>query len=186
MACSVYGSQYLLDALYEVGEAEYALSLLTATHDRSWAHMIYDVNSTITTEAWDNKYKENQDWNHAWGAAPANIIPRDLMGLQPLEPGFKKIRIRPQIGSLTFARIKIPTIRGAVLLDIDHTNRYWQAKVTLPANMTAEIHLPANDIRQVRESGRPIFENPYVRYDRTESGKMVFLLPSGSYSFRIE
>ena len=26
------------------------------------------VGSTITLEAWDNKFKPNQDWNHAWGA----------------------------------------------------------------------------------------------------------------------
>ena len=26
------------------------------------------------------KYKNNLDWNHAWGAVPANVIPRGLMG----------------------------------------------------------------------------------------------------------
>ena len=36
MACSVYGSQFLMDALYEANDAEYALHMLTKTDDRSW------------------------------------------------------------------------------------------------------------------------------------------------------
>ena len=120
MACSVYGSQYLLESLYRAGEAEYALSLLTATHDRGWAHMIYDVGTTITLEAWNNKYKPNQDWNHAWGAAPANIIPRGLMGVTPLEPRLRKILIQPQPGSLTNASLILPTIPRIVKVEFDN------------------------------------------------------------------
>ena len=91
MVCSVYGSQYLLEALYEAGEDDFALQLMTdRSSDRSWPHMIYDVGTTITLEAWDNKYKPNQDWNHAWGAAPANIIPRYLMGVQPTRAGLRE------------------------------------------------------------------------------------------------
>lgn len=37
-----------------------------------------DQGSTITMEAWSLKAKPNQDWNHAWGAAPANLLPRYL------------------------------------------------------------------------------------------------------------
>ncbi|MGE5295780.1 MAG: alpha-L-rhamnosidase, partial [Solirubrobacterales bacterium] len=58
MVCSVYGSQYLLEALYEAGEGDFALKLMAdRSSDRSWPHMVYDVGTTITLEAWDNKYK---------------------------------------------------------------------------------------------------------------------------------
>ncbi|WP_445422162.1 alpha-L-rhamnosidase-related protein, partial [Arsenicibacter rosenii] len=40
MACSVYGAQFLLDALYDAGMGAYALSLMTATTQRSWYNMI--------------------------------------------------------------------------------------------------------------------------------------------------
>jgi hypothetical protein len=70
MACSVYGSQYLLEGLYNSNEAQYALDLITETeNDRSWWNMI-QVGATMTLEAWDVKYKPNSDWNHAWGTAP--------------------------------------------------------------------------------------------------------------------
>jgi len=45
------------------------------------------------------RYKPNSDWNHAWGAAPANIIPRQLWGIQPKVPGFKVVHIRPKWGA---------------------------------------------------------------------------------------
>src|SRR5439155_19763851 len=83
MACSVYPAQFLLEGLFENGADEYAIELMTRDDERSWRHMLA-VGSTITTEAWDEKFKPNLDWNHAWGAAPANIIPRYVLGVRPL------------------------------------------------------------------------------------------------------
>ena len=70
--------------------AQKALSLITAPTDRSWRHMV-ESGATITWEAWDHKYKPNQDWNHAWGAAPANLLPRYLLGAASATPGWAKI-----------------------------------------------------------------------------------------------
>ena len=142
MTCSVYGSQFLMDAIYNTNNPEYGLELLTSTDERSWYNMIR-VGSTITLEAWDNKYKPNQDWNHVWGAAPANIIPRKLMGIEPLEPGFRKIRIKPQPASLEHAKIKCPTIRGDVLVSFQNRpQQSFSMNLTIPANTTAEVYLP--------------------------------------------
>ena len=113
MACSVYGSQILLDGLYSAGEGEYALELLTSTSDRSWWNMIRS-GSTITMEAWDMKYKPNSDWNHAWGAAPANIIARQLWGIRPLEPGFVRALVKPQTARLSSSIIRVPTRLGTI------------------------------------------------------------------------
>ena len=140
MASSVYGSQFLMDALYDGDDADHALKLLTSTGDRSWYNMIR-VGSTITLEAWDNKFKPNQDWNHAWGAAPANIIPRRLMGVEPTTPGYETVSIRPQTGSLRYAEALIPSIRGAIKVTVKNDTVY-SLNVTLPANMSGEIYLP--------------------------------------------
>jgi hypothetical protein len=142
MACSVYGSQFLLDAVYNSHDAEYGLELLSSTAERSWYNMIR-VGSTISLEAWDNKYKPNQDWNHAWGAAPANLIPRKLMGIEPLEPGFAKIRIKPQPATLRRAEIKIPSIRGDISVSFDNQpGERFSMEINIPANSTAEVWLP--------------------------------------------
>ena len=144
MACSVYGAQFLLEALYENGEASYAQSLLTSTDQRSWYNMIR-VGSTITLEAWDKIYKPNTDWNHAWGAAPANIIVRHLMGVQPLQPGFDKILIRPQVAGLKYARLKTPTIKGPVVLDYKQSPQSVQWKMELPGATETRMELPLQE-----------------------------------------
>lgn len=139
MSCSVYGAQFLMEALYNAGSADYALELLTATNDRSWYNMI-KVGSTISMEAWDMRYKPNSDWNHAWGAAPANIIPRGLWGIQPKLPGFEVVSIKPQMGSLKTSTIKVPTIRGEINAEFKRVNaRLTQFKIELPANMVGEF-----------------------------------------------
>ena len=143
MGCSVYGAQYLLEALYRANEGDAALELMTATHDRSWLHMLDGVGTTISLEAWDQKYKPNLDWNHAWGAVPANIIPHDLVGVRPLEPGFKRVLIKPQLGALQGVKAKVPTIRGSISVEVDQAESF-KLTVILPGNTTAEVHLPAD------------------------------------------
>lgn len=182
MACSVYGSQYLLEALYEADEGDYALSLLTSTSERSWAHMTYDVGSTITLEAWDNRFKPNQDWNHAWGAAPANIIPRYLMGIRPLDPGFSRVMIKPQPGGLSWAAIDLPSIRGTVHVDFSSTeNEAFTMNVTIPANVTAEVYAPSGSVKTpvltvdgVTEDYR--IDDGYIVIDNMGSGHHTILI----------
>lgn len=178
MACSVYGAQFLLDALYEGGDAEYGLHLLSSTAERSWYNMIR-AGSTVATEAWDNKYKPNQDWNHAWGAAPANLIPRRLMGIEPLEPGCGKIRIKPQPGSLQQAEIKHPTLRGDVKVSfVNDPGKSFVLTVEIPANTTAEIHLPWYSPEQtVRVNGNTashVKSGNFTLFENVGPGKKIF------------
>jgi len=178
MACSVYGSQFLLDAVYDGNNAEYGLDLLTSTAERSWYNMIR-AGSTITMEAWDNKYKPNQDWNHAWGAAPANIIPRKLMGIEPLEPGFGKMRIKPQPASLESAEIKCPTIRGDVLASFKNIpGKSFVLNIAIPANTCADVYLPLmNKSQEVTQNGEKVSflqEGKYAVIKNVGSGKNIF------------
>jgi arylsulfatase A-like enzyme len=139
MGPSVYGAQFLMEAVYNGGDEDYALELMTATHDRSWYNMI-KVGSTITMEAWDMRYKPNSDWNHAWGAAPANIIPRWLWGIQPAEPGFRVVKIHPQMANLTHSTIKVPTLLGEISGSYEKVNdRLTRYSIKLPANMSGSF-----------------------------------------------
>jgi hypothetical protein len=139
MGCSVYGAQFLMEALYNAGAADYALELMTKTDDRSWYNMIR-VGSTISMEAWDMKYKPNSDWNHAWGAAPANIIPRGLWGIQPKTPGFSVVTIHPQMSTLKNSSIVMPTLKGQIKGAYQRVNnRLSKYIIEIPANMVGEF-----------------------------------------------
>lgn len=180
MACSVYGSQFLMEALYDGYNEDYALSMLTSTDVRSWYNMIR-VGSTISLEAWDNKYKPNQDWNHAWGAAPANIIPRRLVGVEPVSPGCEKVRICPQISTLKSVESRIPTIRGDIEVSIRNTDAYTMT-VKLPANMTGQIYLPVmKGKNKVTCNGQPLKtakakDSPFIYAGEVSSGSYTFVL----------
>ncbi|KAK6357614.1 hypothetical protein TWF718_001922 [Orbilia javanica] len=178
MACSVYGAQYLLEALYKAGRDQYALQLMTSRSDRSWWHMI-QISSTMTLEAWDIKYKPNLTWNHAWGTAPANIISRYLLGVRPLKPGFEKILIAPQPGSLTQFRGTVPTMRGPVfvgyvagVLEVE-IPKGTTARVLIPYKLAKPQTFPPrlfiNGVEEVAST-----ENGYIVVDEVGPGKSRF------------
>lgn len=143
MRCSVYGAQFLLDAVYEGNDGEYGFERMTADDLRGWLNMLR-VGSTISLEAWDDRYKPNQDWNHAWGAAPANVIPRKLVGVEPTSPGFATLRVKPQIAGLKRVDALVPTIRGPVEVRIARpTDAVYSLAVSLPGNVKADVYVPA-------------------------------------------
>lgn len=174
MACSVYGAQYLLDGLYDAGEYDYALDLMTAEHKRSWINML-NVGSTMTTEAWDEYYKPNLTWNHAWGSAPINILVRKLLGIQPTKAGFENFSIEPKPGTLKTINAKVPTIRGTIECNYHDTGNSWELAITVPGNTTAQLHLPYR-FDEIEINGKKITADTYTN-TYGKSYKSVILNP---------
>ncbi len=115
MACSVYFAQYLLEALFEAQRDEDAINLMVSEGDRSWIGMMKQ-GSTVSTEAWSLKAKPNQDWNHAWGTPPLNIITRYVLGVKPLKPGFAEYEVKPRKGKLKNVSGVVPTVAGPIVV----------------------------------------------------------------------
>jgi hypothetical protein len=181
MRCSVYAAQYLLEGLYVADEDQYALELLTSRDTRSWFNMIRS-GSTITLEAWDQQFKPNLDWNHAWGAVPANVIPRYLVGVRPAEPGFKKIIVQPRPGNLKSFTAKVPTLRGPVHVRYSRHGQEIDLDVDVPGNATARIGLPLRNLKQtieVTRNGKPVVA------ELGETHAWVDDVPPGRHSFRL-
>ncbi|WP_165747858.1 family 78 glycoside hydrolase catalytic domain [Cellulophaga sp. Z1A5H] len=161
MACSVYGSQYLLEGLFKNNEAQYALDLITETEsDRSWWNMI-QVGATMTMEAWDVKYKPNSDWNHAWGTAPLNITTRYMWGIKPKTAGFKIAEIKPQLANLTFTKIKVPTKIGIITAHFEKLKDLALYTIEIPAGMVAEFIIPSK-ASKIKHNGKIIKKNTPV------------------------
>lgn len=179
MACSVYGSQYLMDAIYNAEDHDYALKMLTATDDRSWYNMI-KVGSTISLEAWDMKYKPNADWNHAWGAVPANAIVRGLWGIQPKSPGFGIVNIRPQLSKLKNSSILVPTILGEIKGEfVRVSGRLQRYSIELPANMLGEFEVSVSPDDVLTLNGEKV--NPAFGSIRLNPGKNVIEVKVNSF-----
>ncbi|MCC5932496.1 MAG: alpha-L-rhamnosidase [Cyclobacteriaceae bacterium] len=181
MACSPYGAPYLMDALYTLGAGDYAHELLTSDSDRSWLNMI-NFGTTITSEAWDLKFKRNMTWNHAWGASPAYVITRKIFGIEPLEPGYRKVQIKPNPGNLQEAQLKSPSIKGAIEAAFkNEPGSRFVYRLTLPANTSARVLLPLDN-----------FISPVVRINQKEAEwiqehncAVIDDISSGTWEFEI-
>jgi hypothetical protein len=143
MACSVYGAQYLLDACFELGLGGHAVELMTSDGLRSWRNMLR-AGATVTMEAWDNSVKPNQDWNHSWSTAPANIVARRLFGIRPLAPGFAKFCVEPDLSVLKNGFYRQPTPLGPI-------------EVTVKDGKVADIKYPAGLERVASSPSRAFF-----------------------------
>lgn len=182
MACGVYSANYLLEGLFDAGEGAYALSLMTSKSDRSWYNMLH-VGATMTTEAWDNKYKNNNGWSHAWSSSPAHILPRKLIGISPSEPGFRRVSIKPQPSGLTWAKAKIPTISGPIEAGFDQRQPDFILTVTLPANVEADVYLPIAE----KAKDFTVSQNGTIKKEATKVGNYVLLknIGAGKHEFKL-
>ena len=116
--------------------------------------MIDVLGATITGEAWDPALKPNMTFSHPWGAAPSNIIARQILGVEVDAPGASHVTITPHPASLAWMRGRVPTIRGSVL--VDYSAKDKRLHVTLPGNVSGSVILYATDFdlgTQIRAIG---------------------------------
>ncbi len=144
---SIYGAFFLLDALYHAGFGAYATALM-ADDDltpgiHSFASSLYNGRVTIAPEAWNVNEKGNMTFSHPWGSAPASMIVRGMFGILPTRPGFREFEVRPQMGDLPYASIRVPTVKGAIVVSIGQNREAYEAEVTVPPNTKATVYLPA-------------------------------------------
>ncbi len=118
MACSVFAAQFLLESCFIGGLDDLGVKLITADDRHSWFNMMRS-GSTVTMEAWDELDKPFQDWSHPWGSAPANIIPRYIVGVRPTSPGFATFTVKPSPAAPGRFFCRHPTPFGAIEITRD-------------------------------------------------------------------
>ncbi|MEU6353362.1 family 78 glycoside hydrolase catalytic domain [Streptomyces sp. NPDC047072] len=141
MRVSVYGAQFLLDALFRLGRSDAALALLTSTATNSWLHMLDSLKATIVTEAWDPALKSNMTFSHAWASAPANAIARHVLGVRVSAPGAAEFLVRPRTGALTEVTGRVPSVRGPVEVAVRRSADAHTIRVTVPPNSRAVLEV---------------------------------------------
>lgn len=76
---------------------------------------------------------------HAWGAYPLYFFVRCILGLEPLEAGMHRVRIKPQLGSLPQISGSVPHPLGRISFALHSEDGVVCGKVTLPRGISAEI-----------------------------------------------
>ena len=114
-ACQPYFKHFLLEAIFRLGLTDE----LTIKVVEDWKSPIKDCPRGLVEGFIVPEPTYSFDHSHAWGGTPLYSVPRALMGLDILEPGYKKIALKPSLLGLDSAHVEIPTPFGAIVCDME-------------------------------------------------------------------
>lgn len=177
------GYKYLLNALAEGGRSDVVFAMINQS-DKPGYGLQLARGATSLTEAWDANPRSSQ--NHFMLGQINEWFFGDLAGIRqdPAAPGFKHVLIRPAIvGDLTHAKATYQSVRGPITSVWTRAGSRVTLTVTLPANTTATVHVPATDALAVTESGRPTAEAEGVKLVHVGKNSVVYAVGSGTYTF---
>ena len=182
------GAPYLNHSLTLSGRLDVAYELL---NQKSWPSWLYPVTQGATTiwERWDGWTEDKgfQDpgmnsFNHYAYGSIGDWLYAVVAGIDidPDRPGFQHVIIRPRPGGgLTYAKAEYDAITGRISSEWRLDQNLFQLSVTIPANTSARVYIPAKKQEDVRETGN--MEG--INFLGMERDRAVYEVQSGSYIF---
>jgi len=123
---TIYFTHYLFEALYALGRGDQILPRLDL-----W----FGLKAQGLMATFESPEPCRSDC-HAWGAHPLYHYHASLLGIRPAAPGFRAVRIAPQLGTLTRAESTLPHPAGQIITRVKRAGVGVQAEVTLPADVS--------------------------------------------------
>jgi alpha-L-rhamnosidase len=177
------GTPFLLFTLADHGRSDVAYRLLLNDTYPSWGYMLAK-GATTWWERWngDTGDPSMNSYNHyAFGSVVAWVY-RYVAGIDTSTsaPGFKEIIVHPHLDpQMPSARAEYDSVYGTIVSDWKGTAEGpFSLHVTIPANTSAKIFLPAVAGAHVFEGGNPIDA-------QREGESYVVRVGSGTYDFLV-
>jgi len=147
MTAATYYFRYYLDrAVEHAGMGNWYLQLLAP-----WFDMI-----KLGLTTWAEQPEPTRSDSHAWSSSPNIDLICIVAGIQPIEPGFARVRIEPYLLNLPpVVEAGIPTPKGMVTVKYTTNANGLLADVTLPRGVTGEF-LWGGKLVQLHESEQQI------------------------------
>lgn len=78
---------------------------------------------------------------HGWAAGPTAWLSEYVLGVRPIEPGFRRAHVKPRFEGLKWVRGKVPTPYGPIEVVCEHTvdDKHW-IRIHAPTEVTIEGH----------------------------------------------
>lgn len=112
---------FTLNAMYKCGMYEEAEQLMR----KAWGKLLKDGYDTAAETFDFNKehisypfVHRTRSSVHAWSTAPAVYFITEIVGIQPIQPGWKKFTVKPHLGSLSKANASVVTPYGAIYVSL--------------------------------------------------------------------
>ena len=137
---SPYMEKYVLEALFLMNEANFALERMKNRYEKMMSYTAY----TTLFEGWGIGPEGfgGGTINHAWSGGPLTMLSQKVCGIEPTSPGFRTFRIAPQLGTLKEASATIASVNGTIQVSISVKGRKMTVKASVPEGVTAEIIFP--------------------------------------------
>ena len=192
MSTGFHSTYRMMLELSRAGRSDIAYTLVNNTTFPSWGYSIENGATTIW-ERWDGYVKGRgfQDpgmnsFNHYAIGAVAEWMYRVILGINNDDdhPGYEHFVLHPVPGGgLTWANGSYNSIRGKIAMSWRIDGLTFTENVTIPANTSATVYVPAKGVERVTESGAPASRSNGVHFVRMEGDAAVFSVQSGTYSF---
>ena len=184
------GTKDLMLVLSKIGRNDVAYRLLHNDTFPSWGFSIKH-GATSIWERWDGWTPErgfqdpgmNSFAHYSFGAV-YQWIAENIGGIRTDGPAYKRIVIGPQPGGrLAWAKVGYRSIRGQIESDWKLDGGRLLLDVTIPANTTATVLVPATKVSDVTESGKAVQQAEGVKFLRMDGARAVLAVESGTYHF---
>ena len=182
------GTAYLMPVLTGMGHHDVAGRLAVQRTYPSWGYMV-DNGATTIWERWNSNRIEEvgagmNSFNHFCLGAVGQWFFEALAGINPAEPGFKRIVIRPRpFNGLVWAKASYPSMYGLIRSGWRIDSGKFVMEIEIPHNTSALVYVPAADAGVVTEGGRPAAQSEAVTFLRQQDGAAVYEVGSGAYRF---
>ena len=184
------GTKDLMLVLSKIGRHDVAYRLLFNDTFPSWGFSIKH-GATSIWERWDGWTPEkgfqdpgmNSFAHYSFGAVYQWMV-ENIGGIKSDGPAYKQILIEPHPGGrLTHAETSYDSIRGQIATSWIREGETLTLDVSIPANTTATVILPASGPEAITESGRPSDQSEGVKVETSAAGRTVLKVGSGHYTF---
>lgn len=177
---SPYMEKYVMEALFMMGQGNYALERVQSR----FAPMVDNKEYSTLFEGWDigEKGFGGGTVNHAWSGGPLTVIAQYLCGVAPLLSGYRLFKIEPDPASFKQASITVPTVAGVIKSDFTVEPEKFSLSISVPRETKAVVYLPANLGTKISVNGKIISGNAYkVDTNLEKEGKLAYLFDAGDY-----
>lgn len=188
VSSGVIGIQWLMRGLTRFERSDIAYTLASNTSYPSWGYMAANGATTIW-ELWNGNTANPQmnSQNHVMLLGDLLIwLYENVAGIQSddTDVAFHKIVMKPEnIDGLPFASATYKSVYGTIESNWKKEEDRFEWQITIPANTSAEIYIPATAEADVTESGKPAGTAEGVQFIRKEGRTLVYKLASGFYHF---
>jgi alpha-L-rhamnosidase len=131
-------------------------------------------------EAWDVAHWKGEvgSTSHAWSSGPTALLPQKVLGIEPIEAGWKSFTIKPTITDLSWAKGIVPSPKGNIDIKWEKSGNEFIMDISVPDKTNAYVHVPASMNNEITINNKPV---PKQYILKNIKGYAELKLPGGKY-----